>query len=114
MRQLNNNKFDTKEGASASLSEIVSSQFAPSVSQKDENKMQLHELLPRPIKKVKKQKSTRLSKLQKRAENVDLTLYGKIDGYYEIVEDNEFGYTGSLYKTLNECQWHIERFEGGK
>ena len=36
MRQLNNNKFDTKEGASASLSEIVSSQFAPSVSQKDE------------------------------------------------------------------------------
>ena len=40
MRQLNNKKFDTKEGASASLSEIVSSQFAPSVSQKDE-KMQL-------------------------------------------------------------------------
>lgn len=36
MRQLNNKQFDTKEGASASLSEIVSSQFAPSVSQKDE------------------------------------------------------------------------------
>jgi len=37
MRQLNNKQFDTKEGASASLSEIVSSQLAPSVSQKDEN-----------------------------------------------------------------------------
>lgn len=40
MRQLNNKQFDTKEGASASLSEIVSSQLAPSVSQKDD-KMQL-------------------------------------------------------------------------
>lgn len=76
--------------------------------------MQLHELLPRPIKKVKKQKSTRLSKLQKRAENVDLTLRGKINGYYEIIEHNDIGYTGSLYKTLNEVQWHIESVEGGK
>ena len=65
--------------------------------------MQLHELLPRPIKKVKKQKSTRLSKLQKRAENVDLTLYGKIHGYYEIVEHNQFGYSGSLY-ILNQLK----------
>ena len=36
MRQLNNIHFDTKEGASGCLAEIVSSQFAPSVSQKDE------------------------------------------------------------------------------
>ena len=114
MSQLNNKQFDTKEGASASLSELSHPQLAPSVSRKDENKMQLHELLPRPIKKVKKQKSTRLSKLQKRAENVDLTLYGKIHGYYEIVEHNQFGYSGSLYKTLNECEWHIESVEGGK
>ncbi len=39
MRQLNNIHFDTKEGASGCLAEIVSSQFAPSVSQKDENQM---------------------------------------------------------------------------
>lgn len=36
MRQLNNKHFDTIEGASALPGEIVSSQFAPSVSQKDE------------------------------------------------------------------------------
>lgn len=36
MRQLNNKHFDTIEGASAHQGEIVSSQFAPSVSQKDE------------------------------------------------------------------------------
>ena len=43
MRQLNNIHFDTIEGASAHQGEIVSSQFAPSVSQKDEkmNKVQL-------------------------------------------------------------------------
>lgn len=40
MRQLNNKHFDTIEGASALPGEIVSSQFAPSVSKKDE-KMQL-------------------------------------------------------------------------
>jgi hypothetical protein len=39
MRQLNNKHFDTIEGASALPGEIVSSQFAPSVSQKDENQM---------------------------------------------------------------------------
>tara|TARA_A100001201_G_scaffold135705_2_gene124156 strand:- start:1879 stop:2373 length:495 start_codon:yes stop_codon:yes gene_type:complete len=37
MRQLNNKQFDTKEGASASLSELSHPQLAPSVSQKDEN-----------------------------------------------------------------------------
>jgi len=37
MRQLNNKHFDTIEGASALPGEIVSSQFAPSVSKKDEN-----------------------------------------------------------------------------
>tara|TARA_R100000084_G_C4636745_1_gene141386 strand:- start:369 stop:752 length:384 start_codon:yes stop_codon:yes gene_type:complete len=36
MRQLNNKQFDTKEGASASLSELSHPQLAPSVSQKDE------------------------------------------------------------------------------
>jgi len=39
MRQLNNKQFDTKEGASASLSELSHPQLAPSVSQKDENQM---------------------------------------------------------------------------
>lgn len=39
MRQLNNKHFDTIEGASALPGEIVSSQFAPSVSKKDENQM---------------------------------------------------------------------------
>tara|TARA_R100001440_G_scaffold18703_1_gene31643 strand:- start:2457 stop:2951 length:495 start_codon:yes stop_codon:yes gene_type:complete len=37
MRQLNNKQFDTKEGASASHSELSHPQLAPSVSQKDEN-----------------------------------------------------------------------------
>ncbi len=43
MRQLNNKQFDTKEGASASLSELSHPQLAPSVSQKDEimNQVQL-------------------------------------------------------------------------
>ena len=41
MRQLNNIHFDTIEGASAHQGEIVSSQLAPSVSQKDENKMEI-------------------------------------------------------------------------
>ena len=41
MRQLNNKQFDTKEGASASLSELSHPQLAPSVSQKDENMNQL-------------------------------------------------------------------------
>ena len=36
MRQLNNKHLDTTEGASALPGEIVSSQFAPSVSKKDE------------------------------------------------------------------------------
>ena len=36
MRQLNNKQFDTKEGASASHSELSHPQLAPSVSQKDE------------------------------------------------------------------------------
>ncbi len=36
MRQLNSKHFDTIEGASAHQGEIVSSQFAPSVSKKDE------------------------------------------------------------------------------
>ena len=36
MRQLKNKHLDTTEGASALPGEIVSSQFAPSVSQKDE------------------------------------------------------------------------------
>ncbi len=39
MRQLNNIHFDTIEGASAHQGEIVSSQLAPSVSQKDEKMM---------------------------------------------------------------------------
>ena len=39
MRQLNSKHFDTIEGASAHQGEIVSSQFAPSVSKKDENQM---------------------------------------------------------------------------
>jgi F420-0:gamma-glutamyl ligase len=54
MRQLNNKQFDTKEGASASLSEIVSSQFAPSVSQKDENQMKITEQLAIDVMKKKK------------------------------------------------------------
>ena len=37
MRKLNNKQFDTKEGASASHSELSHPQLAPSVSQKDEN-----------------------------------------------------------------------------
>jgi len=50
MRQLKNKHYDTKEGASGFLAEIVSSTSSSLVSkQKDENKMQLHELLPRPI-----------------------------------------------------------------
>jgi len=43
MRQLNNKQFDTKEGASASLSELSHPQLAPSVSQKDENFMKITE-----------------------------------------------------------------------
>ena len=73
--------------------------------------MKLHELLPYPVKKVKKQKSTRLSKLQKRAEKVDLILSNKINGYYVVTEHNDIGYTDSLYKTLNEVQWHIRSAE---
>ena len=42
MRQLNNKQFDTKEGASASLSELSHPQLAPSVSQKDEIMNQLN------------------------------------------------------------------------
>ena len=43
MRQLNNKQFDTKEGASASHSELSHPQLAPSVSQKDENFMKITE-----------------------------------------------------------------------
>jgi hypothetical protein len=74
MRQLNNNKFDTKEGASASLSEIVSSQFAPSVSQKDENQMKITEQLA--IDVMKKKISLDSFNKQERDQIFDL-LFGK-------------------------------------
>lgn len=74
MRQLNNNKFDTKEGASASLSEIVSSQFAPSVSQKDENQMKITEQLV--IDVMKKKISLDSFNKQERDQIFDL-LFGK-------------------------------------
>lgn len=51
MRQLNNKQFDTKEGASASHSEIVSSQLAPSVSQKDEKMKKPRQLTTKTVKK---------------------------------------------------------------
>ena len=74
MRQLNNNKFDTKEGASASLSEIVSSQLAPSVSQKDENQMKITEKLA--IDVMKKKISLDSFNKQERDQIFDL-LFGK-------------------------------------
>ena len=51
MRQLNNKQFDTKEGASASLSELSHPQLAPSVSQKDEKMKKPRQLTTKTVRK---------------------------------------------------------------
>ena len=51
MRQLNNKQVDTKEGASASLSELSHPQLAPSVSQKDEKMKKPRQLTTKTVRK---------------------------------------------------------------
>ena len=81
MRQLNNKHFDTIEGASAHQGEIVSSQFAPSVSKKDENQMHKRNTI---IKEMKQNGFTA-------REIFHFIKQFGIDLAYEIVISNEGG-----------------------
>ena len=102
MRQLNNNKFDTKEGASASLSELSHPQLAPSVSQKDE--IMILTLKDNQTKWEENWNSTAANKMTRKGNTVT------VESIYRYAPSQKKTMTYSEFK-----DWRLEILkEGGK
>ena len=102
MRQLNNKQFDTKEGASASHSELSHPHLAPSVSQKDD--IMILTLKNNQTKQQKNWNDTALTIMTRK----DNKVY--IETIYRYAPTKKYTMTYKQFK-----DWRLEIFKlGGK